>query len=169
MIFLRPAVAFFLVALSFFAMVTHAEQRVGVVDFRTALLSSDAAKRFGEQLKKDFADEEARLREVGESAQKLQDRLKKDAAIMSESERTKLSSELEEKAQEFNFLKKKYQNAISKREEQFLQESKPKVDEAIRMIARDEKIDFILPSKVVVYANPGLDLTAKLVEALNAK
>lgn len=160
---------FILVASGFVGMSVHAEQRVGVVDFRTALLSSDAAKRFGEQLKKDFADEEARLREVGESAQKLQDRLKKDAAIMSDSERTKLSTELEEKAQEFNFLKKKYQNAISKREEQFLQESKPKVDEAIKAIAKRERIDIILPSKLVVHADSGLDLTAKLVEALNAK
>lgn len=158
----------FLVAVGFYAVSAQAEQRIGVVDFRTALLSSEAAKQFGEQLKKDFADEETRLREVGESAQNLQERLKKDTAIMSDSERNKLTVELEEKAQEFNFLKKKYQNAISKREEQFLQESKPKVDDAIKAIAAQEKIDIILPSKLVVHADQGLDLTAKLVEALNA-
>ncbi|OZG70572.1 hypothetical protein BTA51_25410 [Hahella sp. CCB-MM4] len=155
--------------LSTMAMAASAEQKIAVVDFRTALLSSKAAKAFGEQLKKDFVDEEQRLREVGENAQKLQDRLKKDAAIMSESERTKLSTELESKAQEFNFLKNKYQNAISKREEQFLQESKPKVDEAIREIAEKEKIDLILPSKLVVHASSGMDITAKLIEALNSK
>jgi len=167
--FLRFLTVIVFLLTPFLAATSYAEQRIGVVDFRTALLSSDAAKRFGEQLKRDFADEEARLREVGESAQKLQDRLKKDAAIMSDSERTKMSSELEEKAQEFNFLKKKYQNAISKREELFLQESKPKVDEAIRTIAKKEKLDIILPTKLVVYANQGLDLTSKLVDALNAK
>ncbi len=155
--------------LSMMAMAASAEQKIAVVDFRTALLSSNAAKAFGEQLKKDFVDEEQRLRDVGEDAQKLQDRLKKDAAIMSESERTKLSTELESKAQEFNFLKNKYQNAISKREEQFLQESKPKVDEAIREIAEKEKIDLILPSKLVVHASSGMDITAKLIEALNSK
>ncbi len=154
---------------AFMSLGVQAEQRVGVVDFRTALLSSEDAKKFGEQLKKDFADEESRLREVGEIAQKLQDRLKKDAAIMSDSERSKLGAELEEKAQEFNFLKNKYQSAISKREEMFLQESKPKVDEAIRKIANSENIDIVLPSKLVIYANPGLDLTAKLIKELNSK
>ena len=169
MTFFRRVMTCFLVISGFFAISAQAEQRIGVVDFRAALLSSEAAKQFGEQLKKDFADEEARLREVGESAQTLQERLKKDTAIMSDAERSKLSEELEEKAQEFNFLKKKYQNAISKREEQFLQESKPKVDDAIKAIAAQEGIDIILPSKLIVYADQGLDLTAKLVEALNAK
>lgn len=169
MTFFRSLTMVFLVVFSFFSISAQAEQRIGVVDFRTALLSSEAAKQFGEQLKKDFADEEVRLREVGESAQQLQERLKKDTAIMSDSERNKLAEELEEKAQEFNFLKKKYQNAISKREEQFLQESKPKVDDAIKAIAEQEKIDIILPSKMVVFADQELDLTAKLVEALNAR
>ncbi|AZZ90923.1 MULTISPECIES: OmpH family outer membrane protein [unclassified Hahella] len=161
------ALALALVSTGYAGMVSAA-QKVAVVDLRTALLSSQAAKKFGENLKKDFADEEARLREVGEQAQKMQERLKKDSAIMSETERTKLNAELEEKAQEFNFLKNKYQSAISKREELFLQESKPKVDDALKKIAEKEKVDVILPSKLAVYANPSLDLTAKLIEALNS-
>ncbi len=154
--------------LSATAFMANAEQKIAVVDIRTALLSTKSAKAFGNTLKKDFQDEEQRLREVGEAAQKLQDRLKKDAAILSDVERSQLNSELEGKAQEFNFLKNKYQSAIAKREELFLQESKPKVDEAIKKIAEKENIDLILPSKLVVHANADIEITAKLIEALNS-
>ena len=163
------AISFFMLALMAIVSMHASAQRVAVVDFRTALLSSDAAKKFADQLKKDFSDEEAKLRGVGDSAKKLQERIKKDSAILSATEREKLTAELEEKAQEFNFLKNKYQTAISKREELFLKESKPKVDEALKKIVKKEKVDIVLPSKLVLYAKPGLDLTSKLIDALNKK
>ena len=59
-----------MLAFSFPAM---AETRIGVVDLRQALFSSDDAKTFSESLQKDFAGDEARVREAQEEARKLQE------------------------------------------------------------------------------------------------
>ncbi len=141
--------------------------KVATVDLRQALLSTNAAKKFGEELKKEFAGDERRLREVGDQAKALQERIRKDGAIMSEAERSKLSSEFDEKAQEFNYLKNKYQAAITKREEAFLVESKPKVDAALVEIAKKAGFQLVLPDNMAVYADPSLDITPQLIEALN--
>lgn len=143
--------------------------KVATVDLRSALLSTVAAKKFGEDLKKEFSDEEKRLREVGDQAKSMQERLRKDGAIMSDAERSKLSADFDEKAQEFNYLKNKYQAAISKREEAFLAESKPKVDAALKSIASKGGYQLVLPENMAVYADPGLDITPQLIDALNAK
>ena len=77
-----------------------AETKIGVVDIRAALFSSDAAKAFGKKMAGEFKTQEMEVRSVQESGHKLQERIKKDAAIMSDTERTKLGLELEEKAKE---------------------------------------------------------------------
>lgn len=90
-----------------FSLHAAAETRIGVVDLRQALFSSNDAQVFSQKLQQDFAGEEAQVREAQEKARKLKDRLEKDGAMMNESERNKLASEFQETVQEFNFLKQR--------------------------------------------------------------
>lgn len=45
-----------------------AETRIGVVDLRQALFSSNDAQAFSEKLQQDFSDDEAQVREAQEAA-----------------------------------------------------------------------------------------------------
>lgn len=144
-----------------------AEIKIGVVDLRAALFSSEKAKEFSEDLQREFKSEEDRIRAVGAEAQKLQDRLKKDSAILSESERSKLAAELEEKAQEFNYLKNRFESAVAKRKQNFLQESKPRLDKALEEIVKKEKLQLILPREATLYTGQSLDYTTQLIDILN--
>ena len=145
-----------------------AENKIGVVDIRAALFSSDAAKAFSKSIAGDFKTQEMEVRSVQESGHKLQERIKKDAAIMSDTERTKLALELEEKAKEFQYLKAKLDKAVAARKQVFLQESKPKVDTALKDVVDAGKFDLIFPRTSVVYSGQAFDITAKVIEKLNA-
>ncbi|KMQ75372.1 OmpH family outer membrane protein [Marinobacter subterrani] len=153
-----------LMAFSFPAM---AETKIGVVDLRQALFSSDDAKAFSESLQKDFAGEEAKVREVQEQARKLQERLKKDGAMMNETERNKLAGEFQEKVKEFNYLKQKLDATVSQRKQAFLEEARPEVDAAVKELLEENELDLILPSEAVVYVKPEMNLTSQLLEKLN--
>lgn len=153
-----------LMAFSFPAM---AETRIGVVDLRQALFSSDDAKAFSESLQKDFAGEEAKVREAQEQARKLQERLKKDGAMMNETERNKLAGEFQEKVKEFNYLKQKLDATVSQRKQAFLEEARPEVDAAVKELLEENELDLILPSEAVVYVKPEMNLTSQLLEKLN--
>jgi outer membrane protein len=145
-----------------------AETKIGVVDIRAALFSSDSAKAFSQKMEGEFKTQEMEVRAVQESGQKLQERIKKDAAIMSDTERTKLALQLEEKAKEFKYLKGKLDNAVATKKQEFIQSSKPKVDEVLKDLVESEKYDLIMPREAVIYSAQSFDVTAKVIEKLNA-
>ncbi|SFR58466.1 periplasmic chaperone for outer membrane proteins Skp [Marinobacter gudaonensis] len=144
-----------------------AETRIGVVDLRQALFSSNDAKAFSETLQKDFAGDEARVREAQEAARKLQERLEKDGAMMNESERNKLASEFQEKVKEFNFLKQRLDSTVNQRKQAFLEQARPEVDAAVKELLEENDLDLILPSEAVVYVKPEMNLTSQLLDKLN--
>ena len=108
------------------------------------------------------------VRAVGEEGQKMEQRLKNDAAIMSDSERAKLASDLEEKIQEYKYLKTKLDKALNEKRQEFLAESRPKLDQVINELVAEENIDVLLPREAALYASESLDYTAKVIDKLNA-
>jgi len=144
-----------------------AETRIGVVDLRQALFSSDEAKAFSETLQKDFAGEEAKVRAAQEEARKLQERLQKDGAMMNETERNELTGQFQQKVQEFNMLKQRLDNTVAQRKQQFLENARPEVDAAVKELLEENDLDLILPSEAVVYVKPEMNLTSQLLEKLN--
>lgn len=144
-----------------------AETRIGVVDLRQALFSSNAAQAFSQQLQQEFSDDEDSVRAAQEAARQLGERLEKDGAMMNESERTELNTQFQEKVQEFNFLRQRLDTAVSSRKQAFLEQARPSVDAAVQELLNEQDLDLILPSEAVVYVKPELNLTPQLLEKLN--
>lgn len=144
-----------------------AETRIGVVDLRQALFSSNEAKTFSESLQRDFADDEAEVRQAQEAARTLKDRLEKDGAMMNESERSQLTTEFQEKVKEFNFLKQRLDSTVASRKQSFLENARPNVDSAVQELLEEHDLDLILPSEAVVYVKPEMNLTDELLDKLN--
>lgn len=145
----------------------QAETKIGILDIRAALFSSNSAKEFSKTLVDEFKPQEMEVRGIQDQGRKLQERLKKDAALMSDTERAKLASELEAKVQEFKYLRQKLDAAINQKKQEFIQKSKPRIDEVLKGIVEGEKLDMILPRETVIYVDPKMDITAKVIEQLN--
>ncbi|WP_404363654.1 OmpH family outer membrane protein [Marinobacter sp.] len=144
-----------------------AETRIGVVDLRQALFSSEDAQVFSEKLQRDFSGDEADVRRAQEDARKMKERLERDGAMMNESERNRLAAEFQEKVKEFNFLKQRLDSTIASRKQSFLENARPEVDRAVQELLDENNLDLILPSEAVVYAKPAMDLTSQLLDKLN--
>lgn len=144
-----------------------ADTRIGVVDLRQALFSSNDAKSFSETLQKDFAGDEAKVREVQEEARKLKERLEKDGAMMNENERSELAGQFQAKVQEFNSLKQRLDSTVAQRKQEFLDKARPLVDAAVKELMEENELDLILPSEAVVYVKPEMNLTSSLLDKLN--
>lgn len=144
-----------------------AETKIGVVDLRQALFSSQEAQAFSQQLQQDFSAEEARVRETQEAARELQQRLEQDGAMMNESERNSLAAQFQEKVKEFNFLKQKLDSTVANRKQSFLESARPEVDAAVQELMEEHDLDLILPSEAVVFAKPDMNLTDQLLEKLD--
>ena len=148
--------------------VASASGKIGLLDVRAALFSSDAAQAFTDQMVGQFKQQDLEVRAVGEDGQKMELRLKNDAAIMSDSERSKMASDLEAKIQEYKYLKSKLDNALAEKRQVFLADSKPKLDKVINELVAQEALDLLLPREAALYANETMDYTQKVIEKLNA-
>lgn len=144
-----------------------AELKVGLVDMRAALFSSDAAQEFTEAMVSKYKKQDLEVRAIGEEGQRLEMRLKNDAAIMSDTERAKMASDLEEKIQEYQYRKGKLDKALAEKRNEFLSESKPKIDQAINELVKEEKLDLLMPREAALFAKDNMDYTSKIIEKLN--
>lgn len=160
---------FILVAMLFglAATAAQAETKIGLLDVRTALFASEAAKEFTEQTVSQFKQQDLEVRAVGEEGQKLEMRLKNDAAIMSDSERTKLASELEAKIQEYKYLKSKLDKALAEKRQEFLESSRPKLNQVINEVVEEHGLSLLLPRESALYAIESMDYTEQVVDKLN--
>lgn len=156
-----------LLASILFSAISQAEVKIGLIDMRTALFSSEAAKEFTEKMVRDYKKQDLEVRAVGEEGQKLELRLKNDSAIMSNSERNKTATDLESAIQEYKYLKGKLDKELAAKRQEFLSDSKPKLDKAINEIVDEYKIDLLLPREGALYANESLDFTINVIEKLN--
>jgi outer membrane protein len=144
-----------------------AEIKVGVIDLRRAVFTSDDAAEFTEKLQEQFKDEEEAIRKIQEEARAMRERLETDGAMMNDTERGKAAREFEGKVREFNQLRQQLDQAVNQQRAQFLQKAQPEIDKALQSILDERDLDLILPREAVVYAKPEMDLTEELTERLN--
>ena len=78
-----------------------------------------------------------------------------------------MASDLEAKIQEYKYLKGKLDKALAAKRQEFLAESKPKLDKVINAVVEEEKLDLLLPRETVLFATEKMDYTVKVIEKLN--
>ncbi len=146
-----------------------AEQKVAVLDMGAALFNSDIAKKVEEELKTETAEDEGKIRALAEEATALQEKLQKDAAVMSEAEQRKANEQLQEIGVQYQYLLEKVQTLVEQRRQQFQETYSPNLVEAIKAIVEEENFDFVYRKEAVLYSKPAYDITARVTEKLNSQ
>ena len=144
-----------------------AQERIGVVNLREAVFSSDAGAEFGDVIQGQLKQEQQAVSKLESEAQDMQKRLESDSAMMNESEREDLQSRFEKKVQEYQQRRARFQQAVNQRQQQFLQQSRPAVDAALETLLDKHDLDIVIPAEAVIYAKPDMDLTDQMIELLN--
>ncbi|MCG7601639.1 OmpH family outer membrane protein [Halomonas sp. McH1-25] len=146
----------------------HAAE-VAVLDWREALMSSEAAQRSMNELSNQTSGQRQRAESLGQELQQLQQRLQQDGDIMSESERDSVAQELRRKGAEFQQLRAQIQQAQQQAEQKFLQSAKPQLDRAIEQVVAKHDVQLLVDRDSVVHMADGLDLTQEVTDILNDK
>ena len=150
-----------------FATAAVAELKVAVLDMQRAILESDEAVAFIQRIQVEVAPDAEKVKKIETSARKLQERLAKDGAIMSESEKKKLTESIEEKVVNYKYLVGKLQATQKQKQQELLALMNPKVEAAVKLLLAENKYDLVLQRQALIFSNTELDITAKLTEILN--
>ncbi len=144
-----------------------AEVKLAVVDVQRAILGSEEAKRLLSQIQDEFKGEEDEVRQIQAEITKMLERAQKDGEVMSEAEKRKLQQQIDDKNNDFVYLRQKLQKQVEARQSELFAGIDQKVQKAIEEIVLSEDYDLILPRQAVIYVGDLYDITRKVTEKLN--
>lgn len=144
-----------------------AEQVIRVLGVQEALLSSQAANDFRAQLEREFSGEENAVMDLERQAVDARDRMQQNRGLVSEQEFQQLGLQFEKAYVAFQNRAEELNQRRMEREEEFLAQMKPKLDQAIRTLIENEKVDIVVAKQATVYTSNAVDITPRVIELLN--
>lgn len=158
-----------LVAAAAMNVAVAADTKVAVVDMERALFLSDAAKAAVQEFKKANQAELDKLNSLQESLMAAKTRLDKEGDIMSEEERRKITNDMEQKTQEYQFYGHKLQQLEEGWKRELFNKQLPSMEETLKEIIDEGKYDVVLNAQAAIFSSPKADITKLLIERLNKK
>lgn len=139
--------------------------RIGFVNTDRMLRDAEPAKAAQAKLEQEFSRREKELDAAGTALKTASDRFEREAPTMSESQRQTRQRQLVEQDREFQRRRREFQEDLNSRKSEELQQVLDRANRVVRQVAEAEKYDVILQE--AVYINPRLDITDKVIKALN--
>ena len=144
-----------------------AQSKIGVVQIERIVRDSAPAVRAQKKLEAEFAKREAELAKQSDALKRTQDELEKDGVTMSEAQRRNKERDFNDQSREFQRKQREYREDVNQRRNEELAQVIDFANRVIRQIAEVEKYDVILQE--AAYANPRIDITEKVIKAMEGK
>lgn len=144
-----------------------ADYKIGVVNAVAVLEAAPQSDTARKKLEKEFSAKDRELVSKQKGLKGLEDRLKKDGAIMSESERSRLERDILSKRRELKRDQDEFREDVNFRRNEEFGKIQKKIVEAIRKVAADEKYDLVL-GEGVIYASKTVDITDTVINKLKS-
>ena len=143
-----------------------AQSSVGFVSLERILREAPAAQRAQKKLEQEFSQRGQELSKITEQLKKMQGNLEKNAVTMSESERQKREREFGDVNRDFQRRQREFNEDLAQRRKEEFDGVLERANRAVKQIAEAEKLDIVFQNEQVVWANPRIDITDKVIKAL---
>jgi outer membrane protein len=160
------AVGSFLLAATAAVAIAQETPRIGFVNTERILRESSAAKVAQTKLEQEFSRREKELQDTATRLRQQAERLERDGSVMTETDRVRRQREVADLDRDFQRRQREFREDLNQRRNEELALVIERANRVIRQIAEQEKYDLILQD--AVYASPRIDVTEKVLRALNA-
>ncbi|MDP1691309.1 MAG: OmpH family outer membrane protein [Burkholderiaceae bacterium] len=140
--------------------------KIGYVNSERVLREANPAKAAQAKLEGEFGKREKDLAEVANRLKAAADKLDKDGPTLSEAERSRRQRDLVEQDRDFQRKRREFQEDLNQRKNEELSGVVERANKVIKQIFDSEKYDLILQD--AVHWSPRVDITKKVIDALNA-
>jgi outer membrane protein len=142
-------------------------QEIAVVNFQEIMGKIPQTADVMQKLEAEFKDDKAAVALLESDIKYLQEKKKRDSALMNEKEIAELDKEIATKFQEYQLKGQALQKAAGARQNEETSKILALVRQAIDNIAAKEKYDMVIEQKAVVFAKPEANITDKVVEQVS--
>ena len=143
------------------------ELKIGYVNSDRVLREAAPAKAAQAKLEAEFSKRERELNDIGTRLKAAGEKLDKDAPTLSETERSRRQRDLIDQDREFQRKRREFQEDLGQRKNEELASVVERANKVIKQIFETEKYDLVLQE--AVFAGPRVDITEKVIKALNAQ
>ena len=145
----------------------HAQNaKIGFVNTDRIFRDAAPAKAAQAKIEGDFKKRDAELQDIAARLRTSSERLDKDSAVLSETDRVRRQRELSDLDKDFQRKRREFQEDLNARKNEELQQVYDRANRVVRQVAEAEKYDAILQE--AIYINPKHDITEKVIKALNS-
>ena len=162
---MKTKIALFL-GLLLAANVSFADLKIGFVNIPAVLEKAPQAEKAKKRLEKEFSPRDKQLVAQQKEIQRLDEKLAKDAAVISESARVNLEREILNKKRDAKRAQQEFSEDFNVRRNEELGKLQRRIVEAIRGIAKDQDFDLLLTDGVI-YASDKIDVTSQVQQKLS--
>lgn len=142
------------------------ELKIGYVNSERVLREAIPAKAAQAKLEAEFSKREKDLADIAARLKAAADKLDKDGPTLAESERSRRQRDLVEQDRDFQRKRREFQEDLNQRKNEELSGVVERANKVIKQIFDSEKYDLILQD--AVHWSPRVDITKKVIDALNA-
>jgi outer membrane protein len=147
-------------------MVQAADMKIGFVSIAKILSSAPQADAASKRLEREFAPRQKGLVEAQNSLRRLEERLSKDGAVMSESQRRSLEGDIRNQARELKRTSDEFREDFNLRRNEELGKFQKQVLDVINSVASEEGFDLVVNDGATLYASSRVDVTDKVLSRL---
>ena len=147
-------------------MSVHAqESKIGFVSTERIFREAAPAKAAQAKIEQEFSRRDKELQDMAARLKSMSDKLDKDAAVLSDSDRAKRQRDLADLDKDFQRKQREFREDLNQRRNEELAVVLERTNKVIKQIAEAEKYDIVFQE--AVYISPRIDITDKVLKALN--
>jgi outer membrane protein len=140
------------------------DYKLGYINTQRVFQDSQMAKAVKKKLEQEFSKQEQDIQKSMKQARDLQAYLEKEGLTLPEAERTKKERELASLSREIQRTQRVFREDLNRRQNEEFASVHDRARKVIREIAEKEKYDLIV--ETTVYASPRVDITERVLKAL---
>lgn len=141
------------------------ESKIGFVSTERIFRDAAPAKAAQAKIEQEFSRRDKELQDLAARLKAASEKLDKDAAVLTDSDRIKRQRDLADLDKEFQRKQREFREDLNQRRNEELAIVLERTNKVIKQIAETERYDIVFQE--AVYASPRIDITDKVLKALN--
>jgi outer membrane protein len=146
-----------------------ADMKIGYVDVRAVLAESNTGKQHRATVEKYIKDKQAALKKEEEKLNGLKQSFEKEALTLSDAQKQQKQKEFQDKVQALQKTAQDAERELQQKDREYTSKSIETVRTIVAEVAREEKVNLVIGRGEVLYAEDGMDLTAKVSQKFDAR
>jgi outer membrane protein len=139
--------------------------KIGFVNTERVLREANLAKASQSKLEQEFSKREKDLQALAGQLKSASEKFEREAPTLPEAQRISRQRQLVEQDRDFQRKQREFQEDVTLRKNEELQQVLERANRVIKQVAEAEKFDLILQE--AVYIHPKHDITDKVLSGLN--